>query len=128
MSAVPEGARRWADIPDAERAIQHFASYLGRPPEELEVRWLLNLAYMTLGGYPDKVPPALSSRRPLLPRAKTSAGSSMWRRRPGSPFGSAGGVIVDDFDDDGRLDVVTSSIEQLRVRCSFFRRDPERQF
>ena len=30
-------------------------------------------------------------------------------------FASAGGVIVDDFDSDGRLDLLTSSIEQLRA-------------
>ena len=31
---------------------------LQQKPDDLEVRWLLNLAYMALGAYPDKVPPA----------------------------------------------------------------------
>ena len=41
-------------------AIRHFTEYLEQFPDDLEVRWLLNLAHMTLGEYPDKVDP----RRP----------------------------------------------------------------
>jgi prepilin-type N-terminal cleavage/methylation domain-containing protein len=36
-------------------AIRHFTEYLNQFPDDLEVRWLLNLAHMTLGEYPDKV-------------------------------------------------------------------------
>ena len=35
-------------------AIRHFTEYLEQFPDDLEVRWLLNLAHMTLGEYPDK--------------------------------------------------------------------------
>ena len=38
-------------------AIRHFTEYLEQFPDDLEVRWLLNLAHMTLGEYPDKVDP-----------------------------------------------------------------------
>ncbi len=38
-------------------AIRHFTEYLARFPDDLEVRWLLNLAYMTLGEHPDEVDP-----------------------------------------------------------------------
>ena len=38
-------------------AIQHFTEYLHQFPDDLEVRWLLNLAHMTLGEYPKKVDP-----------------------------------------------------------------------
>ncbi len=44
----PDGSRR---------AIGYFTEYLRRFPDDLEVRWLLNLAHMTLGEYPDKVDP-----------------------------------------------------------------------
>ena len=37
-------------------AIQHFTEYLEQFPDDLGVRWLLNLAYMTLGEYPHGVP------------------------------------------------------------------------
>ena len=33
-------------------AIQHFTEYLEQFPDDLEVRWLLNVAHMTLGEYP----------------------------------------------------------------------------
>ena len=36
-------------------AIKHFTEYLTQFPDDLEVRWLLNLAHMTLGEYPDRV-------------------------------------------------------------------------
>ena len=38
-------------------AIQHFTEYLEQFPDDLEVRWLLNLAHMTLGEHPDRVDP-----------------------------------------------------------------------
>ena len=38
-------------------AIRHFTEYLEEFPDDLGVRWLLNLAYMTLGEHPGKVPP-----------------------------------------------------------------------
>src|SRR5208282_3789122 len=42
---------------DSQKAVEYFSRYLAQKPDELEVRWLLNLAYMTLGGYPERVPP-----------------------------------------------------------------------
>ena len=42
----------------SERAIEYFERYLEREPSSLEIRWLLNIAYQTLGEYPDKVPKA----------------------------------------------------------------------
>ena len=43
-------------------AITHFTEYLARFPDDLEIRWLLNLAHMTLGEYPDGVDPRYRSR------------------------------------------------------------------
>lgn len=34
-------------------AIKHFTEYLERFPDDLEIRWLLNVAHMTLGEHPD---------------------------------------------------------------------------
>src|SRR5215471_2365837 len=36
----------------SEKAIEYFNNYLATDPTNLEVRWLLNIAYMTLGKYP----------------------------------------------------------------------------
>jgi hypothetical protein len=73
----------------SERAIEYFERYLEKEPSSLEVRWLLNVAYQTLGEYPDKVPKAYlippaafeSKRRSeglwtSLPRS----GSTLWAR------------------------------------------------
>jgi hypothetical protein len=41
----------------SQQAIHHFSEYLKEFPDDLEVCWLLNLAHMTLGEYPQKVDP-----------------------------------------------------------------------
>ena len=95
---------------DSEKAIEYFLKYLEQKPEELEVKWLLNLAYMTVGAYPEKVPP-----RYLIPPAVFESTENVGRFVDVAPqaglnsFSTAGGVIVDDFESNGRLDVVTSS-------------------
>ncbi|MCP3958698.1 MAG: CRTAC1 family protein [bacterium] len=102
-------------------AIRIYQELLAEDPGNLDYRWLLNLAYMTLGEHPEKVPP-----RFLIPAAAFEAERPMPRFRDVAPalgldvFGLAGGSIVDDFDGDGLLDVVASSsgrTHQLR----FFR-------
>ena len=37
-------------------AIEEFLGVLSRNPNDLSARWLLNIAYMTLGQYPEEVP------------------------------------------------------------------------
>ena len=54
----PTGTRALAKTGDAEKAVEHFLRYLAQRPDDLEVKWLLNLAYMSAGGYPARVPPA----------------------------------------------------------------------
>ena len=95
---------------DAEKAIEHFSNYLKQKPDELEVRWLLNLAYMTLGTYPAKVPPQY-----LIPPSSFASMEEVGRFVDVAPqaglnsISTTGGVIVDDFERNGLLDVVTSS-------------------
>jgi tetratricopeptide (TPR) repeat protein len=95
---------------DVEKAVVQFTKYLERRPEDTEVRWLLNLAYMALGTYPDAVP----AQYRIPPGAFASA-EDVGRFRDVAPqaglnvFASAGGVIVDDLTGSGRLDVVTSN-------------------
>jgi tetratricopeptide (TPR) repeat protein len=97
---------------NSELAIQYFQSYLAQKPDDLEVKWLLNLAYMTLGDYPAKVPP-----KDLIPLSRFESKQDIGRFTDVAPsaglnvFSEAGGVLVDDFDNDGLLDVVTSSMD-----------------
>ena len=41
----------------SREAVEWFTAYLDEWPGDLRIRWLLNIASMTLGDYPDKVPP-----------------------------------------------------------------------
>ncbi|HLQ52244.1 MAG TPA: peptidylprolyl isomerase, partial [Terriglobales bacterium] len=94
----------------SNKAIEYFLKYLEQKPDELEVKWLLNLAYMTLGKYPAGVPPKF-----LIPPAAFESKEDIGRFVDVAPaaglnsFSLAGGVIVEDFENNGLLDVVTSS-------------------
>ncbi len=95
-------------------AIKEFTAYLAWSPGDLRIRWLLNLAYMTLGEYPDKVPSQF-----LIPldcfRSKLDVGRfqnvaplvGLGVRGPNL----AGGSIFDDFDGDGLIDLLTTAID-----------------
>ncbi|MEQ8766922.1 MAG: CRTAC1 family protein [Planctomycetota bacterium] len=71
-------------------------------------RWLLNIAYMTLDQYPDGVP-----ERYRLPSEIFTSSIDFPRFENIMPelgidtFSLSGGVVVDDFDGDGWLDVFT---------------------
>jgi hypothetical protein len=103
-------------IPDGSRnAARIYEELLKKNPQDLEYRWLLNIAYMTLGEYP-----AGLSQSMLIPgldvsNAQIDSGVLI------KPFqdlaaplslnvnNMAGGCIIDDFDNDGFLDIVTSA-------------------
>jgi tetratricopeptide (TPR) repeat protein len=97
---------------DSEKAIEYLLKYLERKPDDLEVRWLLNLAYMTLEKYPAGVP-----QKYLIPKSAFDSKEDVGRfvdvaTEAGLKlFSSAGGVVVDDFENNGLLDVVTSGFE-----------------
>jgi hypothetical protein len=84
-------------------------------------RWLLNLAYMTLGEYPDSVPgkhlvsPEVFATSDGFPRFE-NVGPKLGL----DTFNLCGGAIVDDFDGDGNLDIVTSTWD-LEGEMRFFR-------
>jgi hypothetical protein len=102
----------YAKREDSELAVQYLLQSLERAPNNLAVKWLLNLAYMTLGEYPAKVP-----AKYLIPLSVFQSKESVGRFTDVAPaaglnvFSGAGGLVVDDFDNDGRLDVVTSSTD-----------------
>ena len=106
----------------SERAIEFFTDVLQHDPEgsrAYPARWLLNIAYMTLGRYPDDVPEdylippsAFASDEPLprFPNVAHEAGVAT--------FSLSGSVVAEDFDEDGFLDLLVSSYdpaEQLRL-------------
>ncbi|HXY39622.1 MAG TPA: FG-GAP-like repeat-containing protein [Vicinamibacteria bacterium] len=101
------------DLPSgAAAAALHFARILDSAPDDLEARWLLNVAYMALGQYPHRVPKAQ-----LVPPEAWSSPDDPGRFVDTAPLwgidapGLAGASVVEDMDGDGLLDVIFTSVE-----------------
>ena len=118
----------FARTADVSKAIDYFMRYLAEQPDELEVRWLLNIAHMFAGTYPTGV-----ARAHLIPPDAFASSEDAGRfvdvaSRAGlHSVSMSGGVIVDDFDRDGRLDLITSSIDSC-APLRFFRRSENGTF
>jgi tetratricopeptide (TPR) repeat protein len=109
------------DKTGSQKAIEVYKQLLADDPNDLESKWLLNIAYMTIGGYPQDVPAAMLLK--LTPEDATN---------PVKPFkdvaanlglninNQAGGSIVDDFNNDGYNDIITSSWS-LKEAMHYFR-------
>ncbi len=96
----------------AQLALQSYQSFLERDPGDLKIRWLLNVAHMAYGDYPDGVPEPY-----LIPPATFESDYAIPRYPDVGPslgvdtFNLAGGCVADDFDGDGFLDIVTSTCD-----------------
>ena len=95
----------------ARAAFEILASLLQDNPGQDQARWLLNVAAMTLGEYPDGVPerwrlaPELFASEHDLGRFPDIAATLGL-----DVYDFAGGSITDDFDGDGNLDIFASSM------------------
>ena len=101
---------------------------LAKSPKDLRARWLLNVACMTLGEYPDKVPPQW-----LIPPS-VFASEYDTRKFPNVAIdldldveSRAGGVVMDDFDNDDDLDLIVSSMS-VRDQIRYFRNNGDGTF
>lgn len=94
----------------SRKAIEIYKQILRNDPDDYESRWLLNIAYMTIGEYPQHVPSDFlingldsdtsTSIKPFIDMAINTGLNTN---------NMAGGSIIDDFNNDGYLDIVTSS-------------------
>ena len=106
-----EGNGIHADKSGSSKAIEIYKLLLQNDTNDLESRWLINVAYMTLGNYPNEVPakyllPGLDiDNTPGLVKPFIDVAGTMGLNTKNQ----AGGSIVDDFNNDGYLDIVTSS-------------------
>jgi len=97
---------------NARQAIQYLEQAFNDDPDNYQMRWMLNLTYAYLGEYPGKVPAA-----ELIPLSVFQSPETIGRFKdigPAAgvnPFFMAGGVLVDDFENNGLLDIVTSSMD-----------------
>jgi tetratricopeptide (TPR) repeat protein len=117
---VPQAVH--ANKAGSREAIRHFTAYLKEVPGDLRIRWLLNLSYMTLGEYPDKVPPQF-----LVPLDRFRSQHDVGRFENVAPLvgltargpNLAGGSVFDDFTGDGLPDVFLTSLDGDRGASLF---------
>jgi hypothetical protein len=101
LHTLPDHARRAGDLSLEILALQ---------PDSVSARWLLNLTRMVTGDYPEGVPADLR-----LPEDAFRSDEDFPRWLDRAPdlgvnvIDLAGGGIMDDFDGDGLLDLVSST-------------------
>jgi hypothetical protein len=109
----------------AQAALQRV---LALEPSSLEARWLINLVAMALGDWPDGV-----RRDVLIPVEAFRSQVEFDRFVNVAPalgvdtFNECGGVVIEDLDGDGRLDIVTSSFGPDEP-LTFYRGEPGGSF
>src|SRR5262249_20425951 len=103
-------------------AVQHFTEYLQQFPDDLEVRWLLNVAHMTLGQYPQGVDPRFLVSIDHFRRSEFDIGKfrDVSHLVGLQRLNQAGGAIMEDFDNDGLLDIVVTSMDPTQA-MAFYR-------
>ncbi len=94
----------------SSRALKILSSLLQSHPDNADAKWLYNVAAMTLGQYPDAVPPEwlihasrFKSTVDIGHFPNIAMGTGL------DVTGIAGGCIIEDFDNDYDLDVMVSS-------------------
>jgi FG-GAP-like repeat/ASPIC and UnbV len=125
-----QGKGIYTDPTYSQKGIELYKGILDRDSNDLESRWLLNVAYMTIGEYPRSVPadrliPGLDTDTSSI---KVHAFKDMAGPLKLNDFKNmAGGAIVDDFNKDGYLDIVTSCWG-LESGMHFFRNNSDGTF
>ena len=108
LPITAEGVHKVQD--GSRAAIAYYRAILEKTPYDLTSRWLLNIAYMTVGEYPHQVPAAQ-----LIPPEVFAADADIGHFPDRAPalgldvLGLAGGGIMEDFDNDGFLDIMATS-------------------
>ncbi len=94
----------------AQRALEVYLRILAADPDDLESRWLLNIAAMALGEHPEAVP-----ARWRIARSSFDSQAPLSRFVDVAPAAGldvtalSGGVAMEDFTGDGLLDLMVSS-------------------
>ena len=111
---------RYTDMAPIRRAIGLYKEILAEEPGDMNSVWMLNVATRMAGTHPDEVPAQFR-----LPQSALTPESDFPRfinRAPEAGVdiqGLSGSVVMDDFNDDGLLDLLVSS-SGLRNQLRFF--------
>lgn len=105
----------------SRQAIGVYTRILEEKPDNYHARYLLNLAYITLGEYPGSVP-----EKWLIDTKKLSKGDDLPRFRNIAgelgvdAFSTSGSANIDDFNGDGFLDIFCSGFSLTEQAQLFF--------
>lgn len=91
------------------KAIELLEEYLESAPFNYEVQYLLNIAYMTLGGYPDEVPEEFRIPKTYFEQDSFTKFQDIAMDLGVAVNDMSGGICLDDFNNDGFLDMMVSS-------------------
>ncbi len=124
---IPIAAEGFHQLPDgSSRAIETYTRILQDNPDALDARWLLNIAYMTLGKYPNQVPDdwlippeTFASEYPLKKFTDVAPQLGLATRA------LSGGTVIEDFNQDGYLDIMVTSWG-LQDQMQYFQHDGEK--
>ena len=99
--------------PADRAAIGYFTEYLEQFPDDIGVKWLLNVAHMTLGEFPSKVDPRylLDLDGFLYSGLDIGKFRDVGHLLGVNRFNQAGGAIMDDFDGDSLLDIAVTTMD-----------------
>ncbi len=116
------------DKTGATKALELYLEYLAHQPDALAVRWLANVAAMALGRYPEAVPERFRARAERLRSPQDIGRFPEIATRVGIRIVQpSGGAVMDDFDGDGHLDIVTSTIDPCGA-MNLYRNDGRGRF
>jgi tetratricopeptide (TPR) repeat protein len=113
----------------SQQAIETLENILKSNAHDAQSRWLLNIAYMTLGRYPTQVPAQY-----LIPNLNADDGP--YKVKPFTDVAAnvginlnsrAGGSIAEDFDSDGYIDIITTGMD-LQDHMHYFHNNGDGTF
>lgn len=91
------------------KAIEYLEAALEINPFDFELQYLLNIAYMTLGGYPDKIPLEFRIPEEYFEPHNFPKFHDIAMHLGVAVDEMSGGICLDDFNQDGFLDIIVSS-------------------
>lgn len=102
---------------DTRRAIALYEQLLSLRPQDWRYRWLINVAYQTIGEYPEKVPEQWLIQSSLMNDINQqdnfiNIGPSLGL----SEISRAGGAVIEDLNNDGMLDLLLSDMYRGAIR------------
>ena len=121
-------AGRHMDPSGSRHAMEVLTEILRMKPDDFRARWLFNVAAMTVGDWPDKVPKEL-----LVPPSAFASEQDVGRFTDRAAAcgitdrGLAGGVCEEDFDGDGYLDLALSNWA-IEAPMHYYRNDGSGKF